>query len=118
MSKKDTLRIPDYINHMIEALNRIFEYTDNIDEAEFVSNSLMQDAVVRNLEVLGEAARNLERWHIEFTNQHSNIPWGDIYYMRNRLSHGYFSIDFEIVWKTVQQDLPVLYQNLKKISGI
>ncbi|MDF2867956.1 MAG: hypothetical protein K0S11_1426, partial [Gammaproteobacteria bacterium] len=63
MTKNDILRIPDYLSHILEALNRIFSYVDDINEIGFLQSSMVQDAVVRNLEILGEASRNLTRYH-------------------------------------------------------
>ncbi len=115
MTKMDALRIPDYLEHMIEALRRIFHYLDDIDEVGFLQNALVQDAIIRNLEILGEASKNLVRYHPDFIAKYSEVPWEDMYWMRNRISHGYFSIDFEIVWKTIEQDLPVLEKQLQAI---
>ncbi len=99
MSKGEHLRILDYVEHVLRALERIFTYIEDIDEVGFLQNDMIQDAVIRNLEVLGEAARNLQRYHSAFVDHYSQIPWEDMYWMRNRLSHGYFSIDYEVVWK-------------------
>jgi uncharacterized protein with HEPN domain len=63
---------------------------------------------LRNIEIIGEAARNVERADPKFSAQHPDVPWAVIYAMRNRLSHGYFEVDLEIVWKTVRNDLPAL----------
>lgn len=115
MTKKDAMRIPDYLEHLLEALKRIFDYVDDIDEVGFLTNALVQDAVLRNLEIIGEASNKLVRYHDEFIKQYSDIPWEDMYWMRNRISHGYFSIDFEIIWKTIEQDLPVLEKKIQAI---
>lgn len=64
--------------------------------------------MIRNIEIMGEAARNIEQRHPDFAEQHPDIPWADMYFMRNRVSHGYFTVDLEIVWKTIQNDLPGL----------
>lgn len=108
MTKTDAMRIPDYLEHILEALERIFNYVDDVDEVGFLTNVLIQDAVLRNLEIIGEASNKLVRYHDEFIKRYSDVPWEDMYWMRNRISHGYFSIDFEIVWKTIEQDLPQL----------
>lgn len=115
MTKADALRIPDYLSHILEALGRIFEYMDDVDEVGFLQSKLIQDAIVRNLEVLGEASQNLMRHHADFVANHREIPWEKMYWMRNRLSHGYFSIDFEVVWKTLEQDLPDLEKQIKAL---
>jgi uncharacterized protein with HEPN domain len=108
MTKTDAMRIPNYLEHILEALERIFNYVDDVDEVGFLTNVLIQDAVLRNLEIIGEASNKLVRYHDEFIKRYSDVPWEDMYWMRNRISHGYFSIDFEIVWKTIEQDLPQL----------
>jgi uncharacterized protein with HEPN domain len=75
----------------------------------------VQDAVIRNFEVIGEASRNIERYHPAFATAHPNIPWSDLYTMRNRVAHGYFSVDLEIVWKTIQRDLPPLARDIAQL---
>lgn len=107
---RDQQRLKDYITHMLQALERIHRYTEDIDEFGFLQNDMVQDAVIRNVEIIGEAAKNIERHYPEFAQEHSEIPWEDVYLMRNRVSHGYFSVDLEVVWKTVQRDIPELRQ--------
>lgn len=82
----------------------------------FLENAMVQDAVICNIEIIGEAARNIERHHPGFAAEHPEVPWEDIYLMRNRVAHGYFSVDFEIVWKTIQNDLPELQQQILKLQ--
>jgi len=115
MTKKDAMRIPDYLEHILEALKRIFDYVEDIGEVGFLTNSLVQDAVLRNFEIVGEASNKLVHYHDEFVKQYPDVPWEDMYWMRNRISHGYFSIDFEIIWKTIEQDLPVLDEQIQII---
>ena len=79
-----------------------------MDKKTFLENELVQDAVIRNIEIMGEASKNIERHHLVFAKKYSVIPWQDIYLMRNRVSHGYFSVDLDIVWNTIQNDLPEL----------
>lgn len=92
------LRVPDYLGHILQAIRRIGRYAGGMDEAAFLKDELVQDAVIRNIEVIGEAARNIERTHPDFSARHPDVPWGDIYVMRNRVSHGYFSVDLGIIW--------------------
>jgi uncharacterized protein with HEPN domain len=115
MTKKDAMRIPDYLEHILEAIKRIFDYVENVGEVDFLTNAMVQDAVLRNLEIIGEAANKLVRYHDEFIKQYPDVPWEDMYWMRNRISHGYFSIDFEIIWKTIGQDLPILENQIQTI---
>lgn len=111
----DLLRVTEYLGHILQAIGRIKRYTAGMDETAFLGDELVQDAVIRNIEVLGEAAKNVERHHPEFAAEHTDVPWGDIYLMRNRVSHGYFSVDMEIVWKTIQRDIPELEQKIESL---
>lgn len=68
----------------------------------------MQDAVIRNIEIVGEASNHILRVAADFAAAHADIPWQVMYTMRNRVSHGYEQVDLEIVWRTIQGDLPIL----------
>ena len=113
--KPDPTRTPEFLKHMLEAVSRISEYTKGLNGAEFGSNSLVQDAVIRNIEIMGEAARNIEALDPQFAAKHPEIPLRDIYLMRNRVAHGYFTVDVGIVWKTVEVDLPELERAIRRI---
>ena len=78
------------------------------DQLAFITNTMIQDAVIRNFEIIGEASRNIERLFPEFIEEHPDIPFIDAYEMRNALSHGYFKVDLNILWKTIQVNLPDL----------
>lgn len=104
------LRVLDYLSHILNAIKRIERYTADMDEMAFLNTELVQDAVIRNIEIIGEASNNIQRVDATFAAQHDDIPWQVIYTMRNRVSHGYHKVDLEIVWKTIQSDLPGLYQ--------
>ena len=108
MSRADQLRIADYLQHIIEAIDNIQEYTAGMALAAYMTDRKTRDAVIRNLEVIGEACNNIAKHHPEFAAKHSAIPWGFAYEMRNALSHGYFTVDHTIVWQTIKQDLPKL----------
>lgn len=94
-----TLRVPDYLGHILAAIERIERHTADVDELGFLSSELIQDAVIRNLEVVGEAANNILRVDAAFADAHGEIPWLVMYAMRNRLSHGYDKVDLEMVWR-------------------
>lgn len=115
MSKADALRIPDYLGHIVEAIERIHEYVSDMDELSFLEDKKTQDAVIRNFEILGEAARNIERHHAQFAAAHPEVPWSVIYTMRNRVAHGYFKVDLELVWKTIHTDLNELHALIRKL---
>lgn len=113
---RDPQRLPDYLGHILEAIERIQHYVDDMDEVGFLNSKLVQDAVIRNLEVIGEASRNIERVHPEFAAAHPEIPLALANDMRNALAHGYFKVDLEIVWKTIQGNLPDLHAQITEVS--
>jgi len=71
--------------------------------------------VIRNFEIIGEASRNIERYHPAYAQSHPEIPWIFMYTMRNRVAHGYFKVDFELVWKTIHDDLPALHEQVRQL---
>jgi len=107
------LRVPDYLRHILKAIERIERHTSDVDVVGFLASELIQDAVIRNLEVIGEAANNIQTVDPAFAKVHDEIPWQVMYAMRNRLSHGYDKIDYDMVWQTVCNDLPELYALIK-----
>jgi uncharacterized protein with HEPN domain len=110
---RDPQRLPDYLGHILEAIERIQHYVDAMDEVGFLGSKLVQDAVIRNLEVIGEASRNIERAHPDFAAAHPELPLALANDMRNALSHGYFKVDLGIVWTTIQGNLPDLYAQVQ-----
>ncbi len=110
------LRVPDYLEHILSAIERIDRYTKGMEEAAFLGSELVQDAVLRNIEIIGEASNNIQRVNPVFAAQHDDIPWLVMYTMRNRVSHGYDKVDLEIVWKTIQRDLPGLYRQVQELA--
>ena len=108
MTKGDILRCMDYLEHIVEAIDRIHRYVEDMTELTFLDDEKTQDAVVRNFEILGEAAHNVELHHAAFATAHPEVPWALVYTMRNRVAHGYFKVDYELVWKTIHADLPGL----------
>ncbi|MBS4050766.1 MAG: DUF86 domain-containing protein [Methylomonas sp.] len=113
MSKKDVLRIPDYLEHIAEAIGRIQRYVDDMSEVTFLEDEKTQDAVIRNFEIIGEAAHNIERYHADYAEFHADVPWTLMYAMRNRISHGYFKVDYELIWQTIHADLPEIHQQIQ-----
>jgi len=118
MRRKRDLRVADYLGHMLDAIQRIEAYAQTVpDQAAFLSAAIVQDAVIRNLEVIGEAANNVRTADPGFAVKYPKIPWDLIYGMRNRISHGYFDINLEVVWHTVKDDLPKLHKEIKALLG-
>lgn len=112
---RDQQRLSDYLGHILEAIQRIHRYTEDMVEVIFLGDELVQDAVIRNFEIIGEASRNIARHYPDLAAAHPEIPFAFAYEMRNALAHGYFKVDFEIVWKTIKRDLPILAEQIKPL---
>ena len=112
---RDKQRLADYLGHILEAIERIGRYTEHMSEAAFLENSMVQDAVIRNLEIIGEASNKVERHYPAFATAHPELPLAFAYQMRNVVAHGYFKVDLEIVWKTIHSDLPGLHAQVQQI---
>jgi uncharacterized protein with HEPN domain len=111
----DPQRVNDLLEHIVHAIDRITNYTKS-DEAEFLANEMVQDAVIRNLEIIGEASRSIEKRFPEFAKENSELPLRNAYEMRNALAHGYFKTDLAIVWKTIKNDLPTFKGQIIEIQ--
>jgi len=94
-----------YLSHMRDAIAKIERYLAGANYETFASNDMMIDAVVRELEIIGEAARNLS---VPFVEKHPDIPWSRIKRMRNILIHEYFGVNLKVVWDTSHSNLPQL----------
>ena len=102
-----------YLEDILDAISDIEVFITNINETEFYRNKEKKFAVVRALEIIGEAAKNLSK---ELRAKYKEIPWKDIAGMRDKLIHGYFGIKWELVWETVKNKIPELKKQLLKIS--
>ncbi len=100
-----------YIKDILDSIKNIENYTKNISYKKFSSTQMLIDAIVRNFEIIGEAAKNLSN---ETKSAISDIPWKDITGMRNKIIHEYFGVDLQIIWKTIQESLPDFKKALKK----
>jgi uncharacterized protein with HEPN domain len=101
-----------YLLHMLEAIEKIERYAATAGFGDFLNNDMMIDAVVRELEIIGEAARNLSD---TFQDKHSEIPWYKIKAMRNVLIHEYFGVNLKVVWDTCKNDMPALKSFIAKV---
>jgi uncharacterized protein with HEPN domain len=108
MQEADLVRL----KHMLDAATEILEFTKNKNRDDFNNDRMLNLSIVHLLEIVGEAASGIS---IEVRNNYTQIPWNVIVGMRNRLIHGYFDIDLDIVWKTVTHDIPPLIPELEKI---
>jgi len=111
MKKEDwTYRM--YLDDILLSINRISEYTEGYSFSDFKKDYKTVDAVIRNFEIIGEAAKNIS---IEIKDQYTNVPWNEMYLLRNKVSHEYFGVDYEIIWDIAINYLP---ENKKQIETI
>lgn len=112
MSKRDW---KIFVFDMLEAIDNILEYTTGINKDEFLAQKMIKDAVVRNLEILGEAANQIP---LQICLQYAHINWADITGLRNIVIHQYFGVDYNIIWKIITDELNELRENLSKITHV
>lgn len=101
-------QLADYLEDMIRAFDKIARYVADHDEASFTADEKTQDAVIRNIEIMGEAAKNICQHFSEFASAHPNLRLSEIYGMRNVLSHSYHRVSLSTTWVATQRDLPPL----------
>jgi uncharacterized protein with HEPN domain len=100
------------LQHMLNACTEIRAFTKNVSEQEFRSHRMLILAILKELELIGEAASKISSF---FQKKHPDVQWHAIVAMRNRLIHGYFDINLEIVWNTIQKEIPPLTRLLRSI---
>ena len=109
-------RLADYLEHMRQATADACDFVDGMDRATFAQDKRTQQAVVMSLIVLGEAATKVMERYAAFAEAHGEIPWRNMRGMRNRIAHGYFDIDLDVVWDTVRTALPELRAQLAGLT--
>jgi uncharacterized protein with HEPN domain len=102
-----------YVDDMIRFAGKVLSYTEGMDRAAFIAGDITYDAVLRNLELIGEAATRIPD---EIREAHSEIPWRMIIATRNRLIHAYLGIDDDVIWSIVRDDIPSLLEALKRLK--
>ncbi len=101
-----------YLEDIDLAMDRIHEYILGLDFVNFKTDYKTVDAVIRNFEVIGEASKNLSK---DIKDNYPNVPWEEMYRLRNRISHEYFGIDYEIIWEIISRHLPNNHKDIKLI---
>ena len=110
MNNKDDLA---FIEHILESINAIKEFSKNMSKEELISNRLKQSAIVREIEIIGEAVKNISE---NLKNKNREIEWKDIAGTRDKMIHHYFGVDLNIVWEIIKKDLPILEKQIKNIK--
>jgi len=101
-----------HLEDILTSVSRIEEYTNDLSFENFNKDQKTIDAVIRNLEIVGEAARNIPE---EFSERHGNLPWRETMNMRNKVIHEYFGVDIGILWQTIKEDLSNLKIQIKNL---
>ena len=105
-------RLPDYLDHMRQAATDARSFVEGMSKEDFLEDKRTQQAVVMSIIVIGEAATKVMEVYPEFAQQNPQVPWRSMRGMRNRIAHGYFDINLDVVWDTVQLALPELLEQL------
>lgn len=108
-------RLADYLDHMRQAATDACNFVEGLSKEDFLADRRTQQAVIMSLIVIGEAATKVMDGYAEFANQHRQVPWRSMRGMRNRVAHGYFDINLDVVWDTVQTALPELLEQLNAL---
>lgn len=102
-----------YIEHIFLCISKIYEYTKGVDKESFIKDEMIQDAVIRNIEIIGEATKKISD---NLKSTYFEIPWKEMAGMRDKLIHDYMGVDTDVVWQTVKSDLPELERLLHSIE--
>jgi len=101
-----------FLRHILESIENVENFTKDVSKTEFLSSVLVQDGVIRRLEIIGEAVKNLP---LEVKEQYPDIEWKKIAGLRDVLIHAYFDVDIDLTWEIIKRDLPDLKKKIKKI---
>jgi uncharacterized protein with HEPN domain len=110
-------RLRDDLEHMQEAARLACSYVEGLSREDFLADKRTQQAVILNLILIGEEATRILKDHEAFASSHPQVPWRSMKGMRNRMAHGYFEINLDVVWETVQSALPDLLRQLPAVRA-
>jgi len=102
-----------YIEHILYSISKINIFTKNSNFLDFLENEMIQDAVIRNIEIIGEATKKISK---QLKSRYPEIPWKEMAGMRDKFIHDYLGVDVEVVWQTIKVDIPELEKLLKKVK--
>jgi len=108
-------RLADYLDHMQQAAADACSFVEGLHKEDFLEDKRTQQAVIMSLIILGEAATKVMDGYAEFAQAHAQVQWRSMRGMRNRIAHGYFDINLDVVWDTVQTALPALLKQLPAV---
>ena len=108
-------RLPDYLDHIQQAATDARSFVEGLAKDDFLADKRTQQAVIMSLIILGEAATKVMDGYAVFTQAHAEVPWRSMRNMRNRMAHGYFDINLDVVWETTQEWLSALLEQLPAV---
>lgn len=110
-------RLADYLDHIQQAAGNASAFVEGLSLADFMQDKRTQHAVTMSLIIIGEAAAKLMDSHADFVRSHPEVPWRAMRGMRNRVAHGYFDLELQVIWATVQEELPRLRQQMVELGA-
>lgn len=110
-------RLSDYLDHMHQAASDACSFVEGVAKDDFLEDKRTQQAVIMSLIIIGEAATKVMDGYAPFAQAHTQVPWRSMRGMRNRIAHGYFDINLDVVWDTVQTALPQLLEQLLAVRA-
>jgi uncharacterized protein with HEPN domain len=108
-------RLPDYLDHMRQAATDACRFVEGLGKDGFLEDKRTQQAVIMSLIIIGETATKVMDGYADFAQAHPEVPWRSMRGMRNRITHGYFDINLDVVWDTMQTALPTLLKELPAV---
>lgn len=111
----ENYRLPDYLDHIQQAAIDARSFVEGLTKEDFFADKRSQQAVIMSFIIIGEAATKAMDGYAKFTQAHPEVPWPSMRNMRNRMAHGYFDINLDVVWETVQEWLPALLRQLPAV---